>query len=399
MRQSAPRNAGRPSEEKPAEQADAGGSGSSGRASAAGTSGESPPGARTLDKGTAAQSPTVPVETLAAGVRAGDRRALAKAITLVESTRTDHQAAAQRLLELLLPATGRAVRVGITGVPGVGKSTFIEAFGLFLIAQGHRVAVLAVDPSSARSGGSILGDKTRMARLSAAPEAFIRPSPSAGSLGGVTRRTREALLVCEAAGYDVVLVETVGVGQSEVAVASMVDFFLVLMLAGAGDELQGIKKGILELADALAVNKADGDNVRKAERAAAEYRGALRLFRHSSPSWDPPVVTVSGLEGKGMDAVWSIVGQHRAKLTESGELEEKRRAQQQAWLWSMLDEGLKRHFLARDDVKHLLPEMEAAVASARLTPTEAARRLLALLGGGGEGGADASRPSRRARLA
>src|SRR6266850_7477202 len=221
-------------------------------------------------------------EALAADVRAGSRRALAKAITLVESTRADHQRAAQRLLELLLPATGRAARVGVSGVPGVGKSTFIEAFGLFLIGRGKRVAVLAVDPSSARSGGSILGDKTRMPRLSAAPEAFIRPSPSGASLGGVARRTREALLVCEAAGYDVVIVETVGVGQSEVTVASMVDFFLVLMLPGAGDELQGIKKGIIEIADALAVNKFDGDNVARASQAAAEYRAALRLFRHTS---------------------------------------------------------------------------------------------------------------------
>src|SRR5512145_2668124 len=226
-----------------------------------------------------------PVEALAAAVCARDRRALAKAITLVESTRADHQESAQRLLEVLLPRTGTAARVGVSGVPGVGKSTFIEAFGLYLIGLGKRVAVLAVDPSSARSGGSILGDKTRMPRLSATPEAFIRPSPSGGSLGGVARRTREAMLLCEAAGYDVVIVETVGVGQSEYAVASMVDFFLVLMLAGAGDELQGIKKGILELADALAINKADGDNVARAERAAAEYRGALRLFRHTA-EWE-----------------------------------------------------------------------------------------------------------------
>src|SRR5438477_7268642 len=254
-----------------------------------------------------AKMPATATDTLAADVRAGNRRALAKAITLVESTRADHQRAAQRLLEVLLPETGRATRVGISGVPGVGKSTFIEAFGLFLIGRGKRVAVLAVDPSSARSGGSILGDKTRMPRLSAAPEAFIRPSPSTGSLGGVTRRTREALLVCEAAGYDAVLVETVGVGQSEFAVASMVDFFLVLMLAGAGDELQGIKKGILELADALAINKADGENVRPAEQAAAQYRSALRLFSHATQLWDPPVVTVSALEGRGMDQVWSII--------------------------------------------------------------------------------------------
>lgn len=308
---------------------------------------------------------------------------MAKAITLVESTRADHQRQAQELLEHLLPATGKAARVGITGVPGVGKSTFIEAFGLYLLAQGKRVAVLAVDPSSARSGGSILGDKTRMARLSAEPEAFIRPSPSAGSLGGVAQRTREAMLVCEAAGYDVILVETVGVGQSEVTVASMVDFFLVLMLPGAGDELQGIKKGILELADALAVNKADGDNVALATRAIAEYRSALRLFRHGSSNWSPPVVAMSALESRGMDDVWNIIVDHREKLDASGELREKRRHQQQAWMWSMLEEGLKHHFLARTDVRRLLPEMEAAVGQSTLTPTEAARRLLELLEIGG----------------
>ena len=250
-------------------------------------------------------------EKLAAEVRSGDRRGLAKAITLVESTRPDHQRQAQELLEMLLPATGKAARVGITGVPGVGKSTFIESFGLYLIGEGKQVAVLAVDPSSSRSGGSILGDKTRMAELSASPHAFIRPSPSAGSLGGVAQRTREAMLVCEAAGYDVVLVETVGVGQSEVAVASMVDFFLVLMLPGGGDELQGIKKGILEIADALAVNKADGDNLGRAQRAVAEYRSALRLFRHGSANWAPPVVPISALESSGMDEVWKIILDHR----------------------------------------------------------------------------------------
>jgi LAO/AO transport system kinase len=322
----------------------------------------------------------VDVSRLAADVRAGQRRALAKAITLVESTRADHQAEAQRLLEQLLPHTGQAVRVGITGVPGAGKSTFIEAFGLHLIAGGHRVAVLAVDPSSARSGGSILGDKTRMSRLSTTPEAFIRPSPSGGSLGGVARRTREALLVCEAAGYDVVLVETVGVGQSEVAVASMVDFFLVIMLPGAGDELQGIKKGIIELADALVVNKADGDNVRRAGQAAAEYKNALRLFHHTTATWDPPVLLASALEGRGMDAVWAVIQDHRAKLTATGELAQKRAEQQRAWLWSLVRDGLEHRFLARPDVKRLLAEeLEPALEARAITPTEAARRLLALL--------------------
>jgi LAO/AO transport system kinase len=280
-------------------------------------------------------------------------------------------------------------------VPGVGKSTFIEAFGLHLIGLGKRVAVLAVDPSSARSGGSILGDKTRMSRLAVAPEAFIRPSPAAGSLGGVARRTREALLVCEAAGYDVILVETVGVGQSEYAVASMVDFFLVLMLAGAGDELQGMKKGILELADALAINKADGDNLAAASRAAAEYRSALNLFRPRSANWDPPVLTVSGLEARGMDEVWSAIEAHRATLDASGELAAKRREQQQEWLWAMIDDGLKRHFLDRPDVARLLPEIEAAVLGAKLTPTEGARRLLALLDE--QGGGEAAPAPRRAR--
>jgi LAO/AO transport system kinase len=322
------------------------------------------------------------VTAVARELRAGSRRALAKAITLVESTRPDHQEQAQRLLDVLLPHTGRAARVGITGVPGVGKSTFIEAFGLFLIGRGLRVAVLAVDPSSARSGGSILGDKTRMARLSVAPEAFIRPSPSGGSLGGVARRTREAMLVCEAAGYDVIIVETVGVGQSEVTVASMVDFFLVLMLPGAGDELQGIKKGIIEIADALAVNKSDGDNVKRATQAAAEYRAALRLFRHTSANWNPPVLTVSALEARGMDAVWAIVTEHREKLGATGELDRKRREQQQAWFWSMLRDGLERHFLARADVRRVLVDLERAVGEGQLTPTAAADRLLALLDGG-----------------
>src|SRR5213593_777071 len=326
-----------------------------------------------------APSRSVPVEALAAEVRAGNRRALAKAITLVESTRRDHQEGAQRLLEVLLPHTGGAARLGVSGVPGVGKSTFIEAFGLHLIGLGKKVAVLAVDPSSALSGGSILGDKTRMPRLAAAPEAFIRPSPSAGSFGGVTRRTREALLVCEAAGYDVVIVETVGVGQSEFAVASMVDFFLVLMLPGAGDELQGIKRGILELADALAINKADGDNLARAEQAAAQYRAALNLLRHGGSTWEPPVLTVSALEARGMDTVWSVVEEHRRVFGASGELARKRREQQQAWFWSMIRDGLERQFLARDDVARLLPELERAVAEGTVTPTEAARRLFGVL--------------------
>jgi LAO/AO transport system kinase len=336
-----------------------------------------PPSAR---KRSRSERPPAP-DALAEGVRGGDRRALAKAITLVESTRVDHQTRAPLLLEQLLPHTGTAGRLGVTGVPGVGKSTFIEAFGLYLLGLGKRIAVLAVDPSSARSGGSILGDKTRMARLAMADAAYIRPSPSSGSLGGVARRTREAMLVCEAAGYDVVIVETVGVGQSEVAVSSMVDCFLVLMLAGAGDELQGIKKGILELADALAINKADGDDVARATQAAAEYAAALRLFRHTSPNWDPPVVTVSAREARGLDRVWEIVMEHRACLERSGELAGKRREQQKAWFWNVLEDGLRTRFLGRDDVRAQLAVIEAQVADGTLPPTEGARRLLDLAGG------------------
>jgi LAO/AO transport system kinase len=334
-------------------------------------------------------------EALARDLLAGNRRALAKAITLVESTRADHQQQAQRLLETLLPHTGHAARLGISGAPGVGKSTFIESFGLHLIGLGKRVAVLAVDPSSAQSGGSILGDKTRMARLSAAPEVFIRPSPAGRSLGGVARRTREALLVCEAAGYDVVIVETVGVGQSEYAVANMVDFFLLLLLPGAGDELQGIKKGIVELADALAINKADGPNVAQARQAAAQYRSALNLFRHSNPAWDPPVVTVSALQNEGMQEIWTIVQRHRAELGAAGELQRKRQQQQQAWFWTMLEDGLKEHFLARADVRSLLPELERALAERKVTPTQAARQLLELLDD--PHAAAQPRPARRGR--
>ena len=319
------------------------------------------------------------VEGLARGVAAGDRRALAKAITLVESKRADHEAAAERLLEALLRKTGKAVRVGITGVPGVGKSTFIEAFGSYLVGEGKRVAVLAVDPSSSISGGSILGDKTRMPKLATSDGAFIRPSPSGKSLGGVARRTRETMLLCEAAGYDVVLVETVGVGQSEYAVAAMVDFFLVLMLAGAGDELQGIKRGILELADALVINKADGDNAERAQAAAAEYYAALQMLRPERDGWQPPVRTVSSLEERGMDEVWNVTLEHRHKLEASGALEKKRAAQQSDWFWRALRDGLETRFLEREDVSAMLPELERDVADGRVPPTEAARRLLALL--------------------
>jgi LAO/AO transport system kinase len=264
-------------------------------------------------------------------------------------------------------------------VPGVGKSTFIEAFGLYLIGSGHRVAVLAVDPSSSISGGSILGDKTRMPRLSAEEGAYIRPSPSRGSLGGVARHTRESMLLCEAAGYDVILVETVGVGQSEYTVASMVDFFLVLMLPGAGDELQGIKRGILELADALAINKADGESSGAAQRARAEYRAALRLIR-SNEAWEPPVFTVSALEETGMDEVWRVIGEHRQRLRTSGDFDEKRRRQRHTWFSSLLAEGLKARFLAREDVGLEMDRVERAIEAGEITPTEAARRVLGLIG-------------------
>lgn len=327
------------------------------------------------------------VEGLASGVIAGERRALAKALTLVESTRGDHQSEAQRLLERLLPRTGRAARLGVSGVPGVGKSTFIEALGMYLVDEGARVAVLAVDPSSTLSGGSVLGDKTRMVRLAASERAFVRPTPASGSLGGVARRTREALLVCEAAGYDVVIVETVGVGQSEFAVASMVDSFLLLALPGAGDELQGIKRGILELADVLAVNKADGDGLRRAEQAAAEARAALRFLRSATDGWAPPVLLVSAREGRGMAEVWERLLEHRRLLERSGQLERKRAVQQESWLFSLLREGLEARFFARPDVKASLDDVLAQIAARRITPTEGARRLLAL--------ADAAAPATR----
>jgi LAO/AO transport system kinase len=309
-------------------------------------------------------------------IRAGDRRALARTITLLESTRPDHAAEGQAILEALVPATGQSVRIGITGPPGVGKSTFIEAFGLALIERGHRVAVLAVDPSSPVSGGSILGDKTRMERLARCDEAYIRPSPSSGSLGGVAHRTREAMLVCEAGGHDVVLVETVGIGQSEVAVASMVDFFCVLLQPGAGDALQGIKKGVLELADALVVTKADGDQKASAERTAGEHAQALELLRPTSPHWRPRVLRVSALAGDGIDAVWQTVLEHRDVLAEHGELEGRRQAQARAWMWALVEEGLHDAFRAHAEVARRLPSLEREVTERCTTPAAAARALL-----------------------
>ncbi len=313
---------------------------------------------------------------LADQVLAGDRRALARAITLVESTRADHRDQAETLLARLLPASGGAVRLGITGVPGVGKSTFIERFGLHLIAEGHRVAVLAVDPSSRKSGGSILGDKTRMQELTARDAAFIRPSPTGGTLGGVARRTREAMLVCEAAGFDVVIVETVGVGQSETAVADMVDMFLLLLLPAGGDELQGLKKGIVELADLVVVNKADGELKAAAERAAAEYQGALNLLRPASRNWRPPVLRCSALAGSGIAEVWQAVGGFRAALTASGELAAKRAGQARAWMWGEVKESLLAALRANPEVARRLPTLERDVMAGRITPAAGARQLL-----------------------
>ncbi len=310
------------------------------------------------------------------GIRSGDRTILARAITLVESNAPAHQEMAQEVLLRVLPDTGTAHRIGITGVPGVGKSTFIEKLGTQLTGEGHRVAVLAVDPSSGVSGGSILGDKTRMAKLSVDPNAFVRPSPTAGSLGGVNRKTRETMLLCEAAGFDVLLVETVGVGQSETVVAEMVDFFLVLMLAGAGDELQGIKRGILELADMVAINKADGDNATKAKVARSEYAGAIRYLRPASEYWAPPVLTCSGLSGQGLSELWERICEHRRILNEHGELAAKRQKQLVSWTWSMIEDQLLSALRHHPEVAARLPQIEADVAAGRLTPTRAAQEVL-----------------------
>ncbi len=315
-------------------------------------------------------------DSLAAAIRAGDRRALARGITLVESTRPDHRAEAEGLLASLLPHTGGAVRLGISGVPGVGKSTFIEAFGLHVIGQGGKVAVLAVDPSSQRTGGSILGDKTRMEELSRHGRAFIRPSPAGTTLGGVARRTREAMLLLEAAGFDLVIVETVGVGQSETAVADMVDLFLLLLPPAGGDELQGIKKGIVELADLIVVNKADGDLVAAARHAVAEYRHALHMLRPASPHWRVPVLSCSAITGTGVPEVWEMVGRYRAALGPTGDIDRRRAEQARAWMWSEIRENLIAAFTADPSVKALLAETEADVAAGRLTPGMAAQRLL-----------------------
>jgi LAO/AO transport system kinase len=323
------------------------------------------------------------VDDYVTGVRAGDPAWLARAITLVESTRADHRAHAQQMLVALTPYAGRARRVGVTGVPGVGKSTFIDALGTQLTTSGHRVAVLAVDPSSARSGGSILGDKTRMARLATDPAAFVRPSPTAGTLGGVARATREAIVVVESAGYDVVLVETVGVGQSETTVAEMVDTFLLLTLARTGDQLQGIKKGVLELADVVVVNKADGAHTAEARAAARELAGALRMLRGADDGWTVPVLTASGRDGVGLAEVWQQVLTHQDRRRASGELDRHRRQQQLRWVWAMVRDGLFDQLRGHPGVSALAPQVEARVLAGDTTPAQAAAQLLAAFTAGG----------------
>ncbi|KZF03875.1 MULTISPECIES: methylmalonyl Co-A mutase-associated GTPase MeaB [unclassified Rhodococcus (in: high G+C Gram-positive bacteria)] len=328
---------------------------------------------------TGAASPrgrTIDIDAVADAVRANERSGLARAITLVESTRSDHRDLAQQLLLRVLPDAGGSHRVGITGVPGVGKSTFIDALGMRLIEKGHRVAVLAVDPSSTRTGGSILGDKTRMSRLAVQENAYIRPSPTSGTLGGVARATRETIVLLEAAGFDVILVETVGVGQSEVTVANMVDCFTFLTLARTGDQLQGIKKGVLELADLVAVNKADGKHATDAKNAARELAGALRLIYPHDAIWKPPVLTMSAIEGTGLDEYWDTVLRHQQVLSDAGEFAEKRRKQQVDWTWTMVNDQLLRRLAQNPSVKAIRGDVEARVRDGSLTAALAAQELL-----------------------
>ena len=315
-------------------------------------------------------------EALAAQIRNGDRRALAKAITLVESTRADHAEQAAALLEELMPNTGQSIRLGISGAPGVGKSTFIESLGNYLTEQNHQVAVLAVDPTSAVTGGSILGDKTRMESLSVNPQAFVRPSPAGKTLGGVTRRTRESLLLCEAAGYDVIIIETVGVGQSETAVSDMTDMFLLLLSPGGGDDLQGIKRGIMELADLVLVNKADGDQASLANQTVSDYRAALQFMQSRTPNWIPQVEVCSALNNQGVDKAWTTVQAFCNALTDSGELNSLRAQQARAWMWSETAELLISDLKQHRAIKSMVPELEQAVLSAELPATVAAQRLI-----------------------
>lgn len=322
-----------------------------------------------------AHRPSSADQTLIDGVLAGQRRSLAKAITLIESTRADHQQRAQQVLNALLPKTGNAIRVGISGVPGAGKSTFIEALGVWLIEQGKKLAVLAVDPSSSVSGGSILGDKTRMEQLCQREEAFIRPSPSAGSLGGVAEKTREAMLLCEAAGFDVIIVETVGVGQSETTVAGMVDIFCLLQLPNAGDDLQAIKKGIVEIADLVIINKADIDP-RATAVVRAQWRNALHMLRPASPNWSPPVLTASSLHKEGITDFWDAIENYRKALTPTGEFAAKRQHQSLSWMWQLIDSGLRQHFRHHPRVQENLPALTLSVEKGNTTPAAAAYALL-----------------------
>ncbi len=323
---------------------------------------------------------TPSLETLADGILAGNRAMLARAITLVESSNAQHATQAQELLQRLLPHTGKSLRVGITGVPGVGKSTTIDQLGMNLVEAGQKVAVLAVDPTSRRTGGSILGDKTRMNRLAQSPGAFIRPSPTSGTLGGVTRKTRETMALVEAAGFDVIIVETAGVGQSETAVADMVDFFLVLLLAGGGDDLQGIKKGVIEIADMICINKADGDNVIRAERAASDYRNALHILKPQSETWSPPVLTISAYDNRNLDTLWDHVSDYRDKLGKSGEFSERRQGQAVAWMRDMIEDRLLAALKANPNVAAKLPQIEKDVRDGKLLPTRAVDQILGLMG-------------------
>ena len=318
-------------------------------------------------------------ENFVQGILNGNRRMIAKTITLIESSLTAHQEQAFAVMEKLLPHTGNSIRVGITGVPGVGKSTFIENLGVYLADIGHKVAVLAVDPTSRRSGGSILGDKTRMEKLAAHENAFIRPSPAGDTLGGVAAKTREIMLTCEAAGFDVILVETVGVGQSETSVASMVDFFLVLMIAGAGDELQGIKKGVLELADGIAINKADGENLKAVEKAKGDLDMAMHLITPETPTWSTPVLTCSSVIDGGTQPVWETILDHQKKFKASGEFLQRRKNQTLEWMWTLVEEGLKQRFKSNEKINKKIPLISQQVENEKISPTAAAEELLSYL--------------------
>ncbi len=319
--------------------------------------------------------PKYTVDEYVAGILASDISILSQAVTLVESNKYEHQLIAQQIIERCLPYSGNSMRIGLTGVPGAGKSTSIDTFGMYLCKQGRKLAVLAIDPSSERSGGSILGDKTRMEKLSHEPNAFIRPSPTAGSLGGVARKTRETIILCEAAGYDTIIVETVGVGQSETAVHSMVDFFLLIQLSGTGDELQGIKRGIMEMADGIIINKADGDNIPKANLAASHFRNALHLFPPTQSGWKPRVMTYSGFYGLGIKEIWDMVDQYRHFAMDSGFFYEKRHRQAKWWMYESVNEALRRSFYENQDVKKLLPDIEQAILSDSLSSFVGAQRL------------------------